>query len=187
MKRIVALAAAVVLVLPGPARSWPAAEGLPVPPQQMFEAMLLYAEQGEFDKVGRVLEKMAPLLDEIKAAYGAEPAGEIRKALEKGDAWEAQTAVLQVVYYHMKLELSAALKTQGRPGIVRVRVAYMDYLFFVLRLTRKDKELVAEVERRFKLLNNLVASNRTDSGREDEAGVHVREIERICLLTLAAG
>ena len=96
------------------------------PPQQMLEAMLLYSEQGDFDKAARVLKKMAPLLDELNAAYGIDLADGARNALKKGDAWEAQTAVLKVVYYHMKLELAPAPKARGRQAAVRLRVSYLD-------------------------------------------------------------
>ena len=207
MRRVLALAAATWLAFPAPARSWPAGEGLPAPgvagagvpppepigsglpapPQQMFEAMLLYAEQGEFDKAGRVLEKMAPLLDEIKSAYGTDLAEEARKALENGGAWEFQAAVLKIVFHHMKLELSRALKARSRASVVGVRVAYLDYLFLAPGLKRKDPELAAEAERRFKSVYELVVSSPMGPWNEDGAQAHVREIERLCLLALEKG
>ncbi len=187
MRGGLALALAASLAFPMQARSGPAGANLPAPPQQMFEAMLLYAEQGDFDKAGRVLKNMAPLLEEIKAAYGADLAGETSAALAEGDVWQAQTAVLKMVYYHMKLELAAALKARGRPSIVSVRVAYLDYLFLVPRLKRKDEKLAAEAERRFRAVHELVTSGRTASTAGDEARLHVREIERICLLALGTG
>lgn len=186
MRKLFAIAAAAALVLPGPVSALSAA-ALPAPPQQMFEAMLLYTEQGDYDKAGRVLEKMSPLLEEIKAVYGLDLAAETRAVLKKGDAWEARTAVLRVVHYHMKLELAAALLQHGRAAVVNVRVAYLDYLLLAPRLERKDKKLAAEVERRFKSVYELVVSGRAGSMNEDEAFAHIREIERLCLIALKTG
>ncbi|MEK7383338.1 MAG: hypothetical protein AAB262_08640 [Elusimicrobiota bacterium] len=179
MRRVLSLAAAAALTFP--AQAWPASADarLPAPPQQMFEAMLFYAEQGSFDKAVRVLDNMAPLLLEIKAAYGTDLAGETRAALKKRDAWQAQTAVLKVVYYHMKLELATALQAQGHRALVSVRVAYLDYLFLVPRLRRKDKTLAAAAERHFKSVHELVGSDRTAAKAEDSAAIHIPEIERI--------
>lgn len=183
MRRLPVLIAAALLAFPG--QGWCAA--LPAPPQQMFEAMLLYAEQGDFAKAGRILEKLAPLLDELRAAYGTDLAGETREALKKGGAWEAQTAILKVVYYHMKLELSAALKAEGRSAIGSVRMAYLDYLFLVPRLKDRDKKPAAEAELRFKAVHKLVISGLAASEMKEEARAQVREIERICLQALEAG
>jgi len=186
MRKLLACLAAALLALPVPAAARPPAAALPAPPQQMLEAMLLYSEQGDFDKAARVLEKMAPLLDELYAAYGIELAGGVREALKKGDAWETQAAVLKVVYYHMKLELAAALKARGRQAVVSVRLAYLDYLFLEPRLERRDKKRAVEAEQRFKSLHKLLASGRTAAETRDEAALHVREIERICLRALEA-
>ncbi|MEK7721465.1 MAG: hypothetical protein AAB359_03655 [Elusimicrobiota bacterium] len=186
MRKFPACLAVALLTFPVPALSQLPTASLPAPPQQMLEAMLLYSEQGDFDKAARVLKKMAPLLDELNAAYGIDLADGARNALKKGDAWEAQTAVLKVVYYHMKLELAAALKARGRQAVVRLRMAYLDYLFLAPRLKRKDKKLAAEVEKGFKSVHNLLASGRTAAGAQDEAAFHVREIERICLSSTEA-
>lgn len=186
MRKFLACLTAAFLAFPVSAAAQLSSAALPAPPQQMLEAMLLYSEQGDFDKAGRVLEKMAPLLVELNAAYGVDLAGGVRKALKKGDAWEAQTAVLRVVYFHMKFELAAALKARGRAAVVSVRLAYLDYLFFVPRLELKDKELAAEAERRFRAVHKLLTSGLTAAGARDEAALHIVEIERICLLAVAA-
>lgn len=186
MRRAFACLTAVLLAFPVPAPAQHSSAALPAPPQQMLEAMLLYSEQGDFDKAERVLEKMAPLLAELDAASGIDLAGGVRKALKKGDAWEVQTAILKVVYYHMKLELAAVLKARGRAAVVSVRLAYLDYLFLVPRLERKDKELAAEVERRFRAVHTLLTYDRAAAGARDEVALHIGEIERICLLAAAA-
>ncbi|MDA8132094.1 MAG: hypothetical protein M0011_11385 [Elusimicrobia bacterium] len=185
MKRLAVLITAAALAFPAPAL--PAGAALPVPPQQMFEAMQLYIEQGDFDKAGRILEKMVPLLDELKTAYGTDLYGETRLALKKNDAWEAQSAVLKVVYFHMKSELSRAIVQSGRSAAVAVRVAYLDYLFLAPRVSRKNSGLAGEAERRFKAVYELVSSGRAGPEREKETWAHVREIERICLLALETG
>ena len=184
MRRFLSYLAAALLAFPVPVLSGVPSAALPAPPQQMLEAMLLYSEQGDYGKAARVLEKMSPLLNELEALYGVDLAGGVRKALKKGDAWEVQTAVLKVIYYHMKLDLAAALKARGRPAVVSVRMAYLDYLFLAPRLESKDKKLVAEVERRFKSVHNLLASKQPTAEEADEAALHVREIERICLLAV---
>jgi hypothetical protein len=92
--------------------------------------------------------------------------------------------VLKVVYYHMKLELSAALQGRGRQAVVNVRVAYLSYLILVPRITRKDKKLAEEAERRFKSVYKLVVAGLAARGSRDEAWLHVWEIERLALLAL---
>lgn len=154
------------------------------PPHQMFQAMLLYAEQGEFARVEKGLAHVQPLLEEVRRHFGADLGGEVRQAAARHDRRATEAAILKLVFHDMKHDLETVLDQEEtrQVRLVSLRLAYLDFLLLEPRVDRQAGRPAGATSRRFKVIYQRMQEARPAGAALDAALVEqIQAIERECL------
>ena len=127
--------------------------GLPYPPNEMFEAMLNYADDGGFQGLSASLVYVHPLAAELQREFGVGAEAGIRRAISEKSAPKARLAVLRLIALDMRLNLKTAGETDdaGR-RVESVQMAFLDYGFLAPGIKVLDRPLDREAKDAFRRL-----------------------------------
>jgi hypothetical protein len=140
------------LLAPAPAAAQEQYEGLAFAPYEIYEAILLYADDANFEGLEKSLKYLKPLLKHLGREYGQDLEGEIKKKIDGRDAPAVKRLLCRVILADMHLHLRAA-EAPGRKGdfAERVQMAYTNYkLLSPVIVIRGGKGADAELRKAFK-------------------------------------
>lgn len=174
------LLAAALIALPA-AAAGPRAD-LEIPPHQVFQAMLAYADEGHFDRVAKILDRSGGLIAELEGFSGEALAKPLRAAVSAQNAWDVQSGILRLAYQHMRLEFSRASRGGGAGFSRSLRLGYLYFLFLKPRLASRAPRNAAEAEALFRALDEGRAS-----GPDGNASLKFERIAALCQTAFPKG
>ncbi len=114
--------------------------GLPFPPDEIYEAMLGYADSGGFQGLTASLRYVHPLSTTLRESFQEDPEAGIRAAAVRGSPAEAREAVLRLIFLDLRYNLAAAAAEEdAAKRAQQVRLAALDYSFLSPRLRAADR------------------------------------------------
>ncbi|MBI5623966.1 MAG: hypothetical protein HY924_09320 [Elusimicrobia bacterium] len=127
--------------------------GLPYPPNEIFEAMLSYAEDGGFQGLTASLAYVRPLSEVLNREFKVDAEAGIRDAIAAKSPAEARKAVLRLIYLDLRLNIRTAGETEDAARREEaVQLAFLDYGFLSREIKAKDRLLDQEIKRCFRKL-----------------------------------
>lgn len=124
---------------------------LPFPPYEIYQALFAYVDDANLEGVSKALTFLKPLCAVLREKRGKDVEAGIRRALDAGDPAAVKTALLEMIFEDMLLNLTEA---DAAPGIQAYREnlqrAFMDYNFLSPALKASDAALDAAALREFK-------------------------------------
>jgi hypothetical protein len=149
---LLGLALCAAMLSPAPASAQAQYEGLSFAPYEIYEAILLYADDSNFEGLEKSLKYLRPLLKYLGREYGQDLEGEIKKKIDGRDAPAVKRLLCKVILADMHLHLRAA-EAPGRKGdfAERIQMAYTNYkLLSPVIVVRGGKSADAELRKAFK-------------------------------------
>lgn len=122
-------------------------ERLRFAPYEVFEAMLAYAEQGDFEPLLRGASYASPLFEALPG--GAEVERQLKKAAATRDSRAALAAVQRLLLIDLRFNMRGAA---GPGGLERERLqmAFVDYHFLAPRVRAADARLDRRIRAAFR-------------------------------------
>jgi hypothetical protein len=115
---------------------------LRLPPNEIFEAVLGYAKEGNFDALGRSVKHFESLLVALKSWCGVDLHAELLDAILRRDQAGTHAALLRTLFADFTLNLFEGANA-SEPSVRRTRLemAYVDLVFLAPDARNKDPEL----------------------------------------------
>jgi len=136
---IVAAAAAAALCAARPARGQPYRDNLLLPAAQLYQRMLTYAGDKDYEKVSRSLQVARPVVEALKVKFGGDPEGEIREGLERKDLERVRRGLQRLVVLDMRDLMGLALTADtAEKASTKFRNAYQDYVLLTVSVQERD-------------------------------------------------
>ena len=136
---MVAAVAAAVLCPTRPARGQPYRDTLVLPSAQLFERMLTYADDKDYEKVSRSLQVARPVIEALKAKFGGDPEGDIRDGLGRKDLDRVKRGLHRLILLDMRDLVGLALTAESsEKASTKFRGAYLDYLMLSPGVQARD-------------------------------------------------
>jgi hypothetical protein len=136
---MVAAVAAVVLCPARPVRGQPYRDTLILPASQLYERMLKYADDKDYEKVSRSLQVARPVTEALKAKFGSDPEGDIRDGLERKDLDRVRRGLHRLILLDMRDLIGLALTAESpEKSSTKFRGAYIDYLMLSTGVQARD-------------------------------------------------
>ncbi len=108
----------------------PYRDSLPLPAFQIYQNMLRYTQDKDFEKVERSLPVLRPIIQAINLNFKLDIEAEIRDSLAKKDQDRILLAIQRLIWLDMKDLLSLGVKVAQESqdqAVVNFRKAYLDY------------------------------------------------------------
>ncbi|MFA6318595.1 MAG: hypothetical protein WC943_14395 [Elusimicrobiota bacterium] len=116
--------------------------GLPFPPDEIFEAMLSYADDGGFKGLSAALGYVRPLTDRLKREFKEDVEEDLRAAIAQRDRRKCRMAVASLIFLDMRLNLKAATEAEDESlRAALVQMAFIDYGFLSPEIKAADRAL----------------------------------------------
>ena len=90
----------------------PQYRGIALPPNEFFEALTSYAQQGDDRALRGSLKYLGPLFAAIREKTGEDPKPEIETALAHKSQLEMLAAVRRLIFLDMRVNLEASMKSK---------------------------------------------------------------------------
>ena len=116
--------------------------GLPYPPNEIFEAMLGYAEEDGFPGLTASLRYIQPLTAALHREFKLDPEAGIRAALAEKNAEKARLAVLGLIFLDLRLNLRTAGEAEeAAKRAESVQMAFLDFELLSPAIKAKNRVL----------------------------------------------
>ena len=160
---------ALCLVHPVSAAGQSARQGLPVAPADVFPTMLTMADRGDWTGLGRALDMLAPLLDEIDRTDGSAPGAALRAAVTDR-APLVPASVRRLILASVKQALQeACMSHDATSRRVLVRVSFSEFIVLKPALREENFRAVQGVEAAFRRVHALSVGGGAELERACEA------------------
>lgn len=166
-----------VILLLSPAAlglSQPYRDNLVLPSSEIYQKMLSYTQDKDFEKLERSLQMIKPVTQAMKSKFGADIEAEIRDGLAKKDHERVLRAIQHLISLDMKdlLSLGTEMAQESQfKAVTKFKSAFLDYLLLSPFIQIKNFSSDQKIKNTFrKSLDTSVSA--ADFGRAAE------EIER---------
>jgi hypothetical protein len=139
--------------------------GLPVAPYEIYEAIVGYAADQNFEALHKSLKHFPFLLQLLSTHCGTDLQGELETGLSHKDAAQTQRALMKMLFADFSLNLTQAVASAERAGRrERLEMAYVDLTFMAREASRRDPRVVEQTR------EALAVLAKTDDRTAFEAG-----------------
>jgi hypothetical protein len=105
-------------------------QGLPLAPYEIYQAVVGYAADQNFDALGKSLKHFPGLIQALSDHCGKDLQSELEQALLKRDALATRQALMEMIFADFSLNLSQAVARPDRSSRrERLEMAYVDLTF----------------------------------------------------------
>jgi hypothetical protein len=151
-----------------------------VPPVEVYQSMLNFADRKEYAKVTGSLNVLAPIVNHITAKFTDNPTEGIKKAIEKGNPDEILLGVQTLIILDMKDLLDEALKqVEQSPDTSKtmVKTARLNYELLSSYVQKKDFSSDQKIKKNFTDSFRLLGSESVYSA--DKAQINADQLKRL--------
>ncbi len=129
-------------------------ENASVTPVSVYQQMLDFAENSEFDKILQVGEQISGVFDAIKIKFSVDIGSMVQRAISTGDKEKVKAAVYTIIYYDIKDVFQATeegVKQQLPLDKLkeRLKLSYLDYLLVSPAAKKIDFGIDREIRKYF--------------------------------------
>lgn len=166
--------AALLAVFSSPASGQLQYEGIPVPPYEFYEALLAYADQGDYDSLPRGLKSILPLLKYLDRTYGERLQEQLNAAVRDHDSARLMERLHRVIYLDLVSHLEATVAGPVTSRRDRAQMAFINYTFLSPEVRRHSRERDQAIRRSFRELLEGSSEHGAAAGRIEkdiEAGM----------------
>ena len=140
-------------------------QGLPLAPYEIYQAVVGYAADQNFDALGKSLKHFPGLIQALSNHCGKDLQAGLEQALLKKDGLATRRALMEMIFADFSLNLSQAVATPERSARrERLEMAYVD-LTFLARDARAVNPGIVDDTR-----SGLTRLAKLDEHKEIEAG-----------------
>lgn len=104
-------------------------QGLPLPPDEVFEALTSLARESRFSRLETACVHLEPLFAAQRARLGEDARAPLLAAARAGERARAEAAVRRLIFLDLRLNLAAAGDESARRRRKAVEMAWMDFHF----------------------------------------------------------
>ena len=140
-------------------------QGLPLAPYEIYQAVVGYAADQNFDALGKSLKHFPGLMQALSKHCGKDLQTELEQALLKKDGLATREALMEMIFADFSLNLSQAVATPDRSSRrERLEMAYVDLTFLARDARAVNPGIVDETRSALTRLAKL------DERKDIEAG-----------------
>ncbi|MBI1822242.1 MAG: hypothetical protein HY036_07970 [Nitrospirae bacterium] len=135
-----------------------------LPPSEIFEKMIGYAQEKDFEKLRKTLQIIKPITQTLGNKYSKTPDEAIRTAIDKKDREKAVLSVQRLVALDLQDLLSIAVgsvRESSEKATTKFKAAYLDYLLISPYVQVKSFSADQKIKNTFR-------KTVTTSAKEDE-------------------
>ena len=145
-----------------------------LPPSEIFEKMIVYAQEKDFEKLGKTLQIIKPITQTLGNKYSKNPDEAIRTAIDKKDREKAILSVQRLVTLDLQDLLSIAVgsvRESSEKAPTKFKTAYLDYLLISPYVQVKNFSADQKIKNTFRKAV-------TTSAKEDELKEMTEDIQK---------
>lgn len=178
--------AAILMLCPAAlAQSQPYRDNLPLPASEIYQKMLSYAQDQDFEKVERSLQVTKPVTQALNSKFGANIETEIRDGVTKKDQDRVIRAIQRLISLDMKdlmlVGATAARESQDK-AVAKFKSAYLDYLllspYIQVKSFASDQKIKTLFRKAVTISASAEAFGRAAEEIEQELGTAYPELKR---------
>jgi hypothetical protein len=112
-----------------------------VPPVEVYQSMLTFADRKDYGKIQTSLNVLAPIMNHIRAKFSVNPADEINQAIRSGNQDAVVTSIQTLIVLDIEDLLDEALKeVESSPDSAKtaVKTARIDYELLSTSVSKAD-------------------------------------------------
>jgi len=151
-----------------------------VPPVEVFQSMLTFADRKDYSKVQNSLNVLAPVVNHIRAKFSVNPAEDINQAIKRGNQDEIMMSIQTLIVLDIEDLLDEALKgVESSPDSAKtaVKTARIDYELLTKAVAKSDFASDQRIKKDFTDSFRLMG---TESAYSTEKGtVNVDQLKQI--------
>ncbi len=102
-----------------------------LPPSEIFEKMIVYAQEKDFEKLSKALQLIKPITQALATKFSKNPEEEIQDAIKQKNGEKAVLSIQRLVTLDLRDLLSIALgsiRESSEKATTKFKTAYLDYL-----------------------------------------------------------
>ncbi len=151
-----------------------------VPPVEVYQSMLNFADRKDYAKVVGSLDTLAPIVNHITAKFTDNPSDGIKKAVDKGNQDDILLSVHTLIVLDIKDLLDEALKQVAQSpdaSKTMVKTARLNYELLSSYVQKKDFTADQKIKKSFTESFRLLGSDSVFSS--DKAQVNSDQLKRL--------
>lgn len=151
-----------------------------VPPVEVYQSMLTFADRKDYGKVQSSLNVLAPIVNHIRTKFSVNPADDISRAIKKGNQDEIMTSIQSLIMLDIEDLLDEALKeieSNPDPAKTAVKTARLDYQLLSPAVSKADFAADQKIKKDFTNSFRLMGTESAYSTDKDT--VNTDQLKRI--------
>ncbi|MBI4133978.1 MAG: hypothetical protein HY475_00990 [Candidatus Terrybacteria bacterium] len=121
-----------------------------LPPYEFYEALVGYAENENYDGLGRAMRHLDPLFSAVRERFGTDVKGDMQLGMRQRDNQKVLASIFRLLFLDMKLNLEAARKARPADKNQMIEMGYLNYRFLSPRVAARNKKMDAAIKADFK-------------------------------------
>ena len=181
-RRLIFFLIMLILALERPVRAQAYRNAVRVPPVDVYQSMLNFADRKEYAKVSGSLNVLSPIVNHITAKFKDNPTVMIKTAIVKGDPDEILLGVQTLIILDIKDLLDDALqKIEQTPDASKsaVKAARLNYELLSPYVQKKDFAADQKIKKSF--TESFRAMETGSLYSAEKTAVSVEQVKRYCV------